>query len=623
MAACEETDGQAGRPARRARHCKPHSRPRGRGGFFRPHQRAPSGQTTLFAIAFARARLHRARRHHGVHARRYASRSPGSGALSRAIHPRRALRGAAGRHVSRTQSQRKRHSIRGDRQEDQAHLPYGRIDRPRSAGLGFPRPFRRHRIAGREHGHGPRPRKTHRRRRHRADARSRCNCGGQEHPAGGLYFGLPRGQCTAAKAGHGHGRGQVPDRRRGGQGFRPHRLLQHQPRLGKLVPAGRPTVPGGAGLRPRSRERAASRGRQSDFSLRAGCVVWSPPTSDHRSQNLCIASEALPATSFHRGASCLQRAGCAIAEAWAKPTGEPCRARWKAGEGTMAAVPFERIDAGAPQAASANAILIVDDIVKRFETPDGVLTAVDHVSLSVAPGEFVGVIGPSGCGKSTLFNVIGGLLDGYDGAVKVAGERVRGPHPAIGMIFQEESTFPWRNVIDNVAFPLEIAGLPKAERYDRARHFVKLVGLDGFERRYPAELSGGMRQRVSMARTLAAQPKILLMDEPFAALDEQTRLLLGDKVLQIQQQLKQTTLLITHNITEAVQLADRIVVMTYRPGKVKRMVEIKLPRPRSSEIVSSEAFGRYVAQIWSDLREEASRGLDDEESRKLHEGEKR
>jgi len=289
----------------------------------------------------------------------------------------------------------------------------------------------------------------------------------------------------------------------------------------------------------------------------------------------------------------------------------------------MAAVPFERIDADAAKLAPANAILTVDDIVKRFETPDGVLTAIDHVSLSVAPGEFVGVIGPSGCGKSTLFNVIGGLLDGYDGTVKVAGERVRGPHPAIGMIFQEESTFPWRNVLDNVAFPLEIAGMPRAERYDRARHFVKLVGLDGFERRYPAELSGGMRQRVSMARTLAAQPKILLMDAPFASLDEQTRLLLGDKVLQIQQQLKQTTLLITHNITEAVQLSDRVVVMTYRPGKVKRMVEINLPRPRSSEIVSSEAFGRYVAQIWSDLREEASRGLDDEESRKLHEGEKR
>ena len=267
-------------------------------------------------------------------------------------------------------------------------------------------------------------------------------------------------------------------------------------------------------------------------------------------------------------------------------------------------------------AQGSDGILVVDDIVKRFETPEGPLTAVDHVSLSVKPGEFLAVIGPSGCGKSTLFNIVGGLVDSYQGTVTVAGDRVRGPHPAIGMVFQEESTFPWRSVIDNVAFPLEITGMRKAERLDRARHFIALVGLDGFERRYPAELSGGMRQRVSIARTLASEPKILLMDEPFAALDEQTRLLLGDKVLQIQQELQQTTLLITHNITEAVQLADRILVMTYRPGRVKRMVDIDLPRPRSSEIVSSEAFGHYVAQIWGDLREEASRGMRDEETRR-------
>jgi NitT/TauT family transport system ATP-binding protein len=271
-----------------------------------------------------------------------------------------------------------------------------------------------------------------------------------------------------------------------------------------------------------------------------------------------------------------------------------------------------------PQADADGAILVVEDIVMRFITAEGGVAALDNVSFSVKPGEFLAVIGPSGCGKSTLFNIIGGLLSGYDGRVAVGGERISGPHAAIGMVFQEESTFPWRNVVDNVAFPLEIAGVPKSARIERARRFVSMVGLDGFEKRYPSELSGGMRQRVSMARTLASEPKILLMDEPFAALDEQTRLLLGDKVLQIQQQLQQTTLLITHNITEAVQLADRILVMTYRPGRIKRIVDIKLPRPRTSEIVSSDAFGRYVAQIWSDLREEASRGLVDDESRALH-----
>ena len=172
-------------------------------------------------------------------------------------------------------------------------------------------------------------------------------------------------------------------------------------------------------------------------------------------------------------------------------------------------------------------------------------------------GEFVSIIGPSGCGKSTLFNIIGGLIDSFQGRVTIAGAPISGPHAAIGMVFQEESTFPWRTVVENVAFPLEIQGMPKQKRLARARHFIALVGLEGFEQRYPFELSGGMRQRVAIARTLAFEPKILLMDEPFGALDEQTRLLLGDKVLQIQQELKQTTLLITHSIAEAVQLSDR------------------------------------------------------------------
>jgi NitT/TauT family transport system ATP-binding protein len=272
--------------------------------------------------------------------------------------------------------------------------------------------------------------------------------------------------------------------------------------------------------------------------------------------------------------------------------------------------------ASRPSRATGEApLLVIDDVAKRFETPEGAVVAVDRMSFTVEAGEFVTLIGPSGCGKSTLFNIIGGLLGQFGGRVTVSGDAIAGPHPAIGMVFQEESTFPWRNVLDNVAFPLEIKGVAKGERVARARHFINLVGLSGFEKRYPAELSGGMRQRVAIARTLAFEPKILLMDEPFGALDEQTRLLLGDKVTEIQQALRQTTLLITHSITEAVQLSDRIVVMTYRPGRLKRIVAIDLPRPRTSEIVSSDAFGHYVAEIWADLREEASRGLAEAEAR--------
>ncbi len=258
--------------------------------------------------------------------------------------------------------------------------------------------------------------------------------------------------------------------------------------------------------------------------------------------------------------------------------------------------------------------LVVDHVSKRFGEAEEAVVACDNVSFDVAPGEFVAVIGPSGCGKSTLFNIIGGLLRDYDGEVRIGDQRISGPHPAIGMVFQEESTFPWRNVIENVAFPLELRGIAKSEREDRARHFIELVGLDGFEKRYPSQLSGGMKQRVSIARTLVSQPEILLMDEPFAALDEQTRLLLGDKITQIQQQLNQTTLLITHNLTEAVQLSDRILVMTYRPGRIKRIVNIDLPRPRTSDVVGSDAFGHYVAEIWNDLREEASRGMQEAEA---------
>jgi len=259
--------------------------------------------------------------------------------------------------------------------------------------------------------------------------------------------------------------------------------------------------------------------------------------------------------------------------------------------------------------AVATKALVVDGATKRYETREGPIAAMDGISFDVAPGEFVSVIGPSGCGKSTLFHAVGGLIPLSAGRIAVTGNTVRGPHPAIGMVFQEESTFPWRNVLDNVAFPLELRGIGRAEREARALEMVRLVGLTGFERRHPVELSGGMRQRVAIARTLVAQPKILLMDEPFAALDEQTRMLLGDKVLQIHQQLRQTTLLITHSLTEAVQLSDRIVVMTFRPGRLKRIIEVDLPRPRTPEVLASPEFGATVAALWADLRDEASRGL--------------
>ncbi len=256
-------------------------------------------------------------------------------------------------------------------------------------------------------------------------------------------------------------------------------------------------------------------------------------------------------------------------------------------------------------------VLEVAGIGKRY----GELSVLEDIAFSVSRGEFLSVIGPSGCGKSTLFHVIGGLTGGYAGRVLVNGTPVVGRSAAIGMVFQEESTFPWRTVIENVALPLELRKVPRLERLERARDLVRLVGLAGFEQRYPSELSGGMRQRVSLARTLAMKPEILLMDEPFASLDEQTRMLLGDKVLQIQQELTQTTLLITHSITEAVQLSDRIVVMTYRPGRIKAIYDIDLPRPRTADVLTSPAFGQYVADIWNDLRDEATRGMLAAESR--------
>jgi NitT/TauT family transport system ATP-binding protein len=214
-----------------------------------------------------------------------------------------------------------------------------------------------------------------------------------------------------------------------------------------------------------------------------------------------------------------------------------------------------------------------------------------------------------------LLRIIGGLLEPSSGELKVGGVAVRGPHPWIGMVFQEESTFPWRTALSNVEFGLEMGGVPAAERREKARDMIQLVGLGGFEERYPSELSGGMKQRVAIARALVLEPKILLMDEPFGALDEQTRIILGEELLRIRDQLRQTIVLVTHNINESVQLSDRVMVMTARPGRVKEVVAIDLPQPRDSSIIASDRFGRLVAQVWSALREESIKSFKQTEKR--------
>jgi NitT/TauT family transport system ATP-binding protein len=263
-------------------------------------------------------------------------------------------------------------------------------------------------------------------------------------------------------------------------------------------------------------------------------------------------------------------------------------------------------------------ILTLRNVSKIFGSPDNgadQVHAMQDVSMEVQAGEFFSIIGPSGCGKSTLLRIIGGLLPATSGDLMVGNEPVTGPHPWIGMVFQEESTFPWRTTLANVEFGLEMHGMAQRERREKAREMIRLVGLSGFEGRYPSELSGGMKQRVAIARALVLEPKILLMDEPFGALDEQTRIMLGEELLRIRDQLKQTIILVTHNINESVQLSDRVMVMTARPGRVKSIVAIDLAQPRDSSIIASDRFGKLVAQVWGALREESIKSFKQTEQR--------
>jgi NitT/TauT family transport system ATP-binding protein len=263
-------------------------------------------------------------------------------------------------------------------------------------------------------------------------------------------------------------------------------------------------------------------------------------------------------------------------------------------------------------------ILTLRNVSKIFGSPDNgadQVHAMQDVSMEVQAGEFFSIIGPSGCGKSTLLRIIGGLLPATSGELTVGNDPVTGPHPWIGMVFQEESTFPWRTTSANVEFGLEMHGMAQRERREKAREMIRLVGLSGFEERYPSELSGGMKQRVAIARALVLEPKILLMDEPFGALDEQTRIMLGEELLRIRDQLRQTIILVTHNINESVQLSDRVMVMTARPGRVKSIVAIDLAQPRDSSVIASDRFGKLVAQVWGALREESIKSFKQSEQR--------
>ncbi|MFC4542809.1 ABC transporter ATP-binding protein [Halosolutus amylolyticus] len=241
----------------------------------------------------------------------------------------------------------------------------------------------------------------------------------------------------------------------------------------------------------------------------------------------------------------------------------------------------------------------IDDVGKRYESEQGPVQALADVSFEVEPGEFVCLVGPSGSGKTTLFRVVAGLESPTSGTVFLDGTPVRDPNPDMGIVFQEYHLFPWRTVRGNVAFGLEQTDVSSDERDRRVQHLVDLVGLGGFEDSYPKALSGGMKQRVALARALAVDPALLLMDEPFGAVDAQTKAMLQTELLDIWGQTGKTVLFVTHDVEEAVKLADRIVVMADDPGRVREIVEVDLPRPRSR---ADEAFGEHYERVLDLIR---------------------
>jgi NitT/TauT family transport system ATP-binding protein len=249
----------------------------------------------------------------------------------------------------------------------------------------------------------------------------------------------------------------------------------------------------------------------------------------------------------------------------------------------------------------------ITDLGIAFAGQGRMVEAVRQFTLMTAPGEFVALLGPSGCGKSTVLNAVAGFVHPRTGGVIVDGAVVTGPGADRGMVFQQHSLFPWKTVLGNVEFGLKMRGMGRSERTSRACAYLNLVGLTGFEHAYPRELSGGMQQRVGIARVLVNRPRVMLMDEPFGALDAQARLAMQELLLGVWREVRTTVLFVTHDIDEALFLADRVAVLTARPGQVRDLVEVKLARPRCAEIIATPEFMALKARVLAQVREESAR----------------
>jgi NitT/TauT family transport system ATP-binding protein len=253
--------------------------------------------------------------------------------------------------------------------------------------------------------------------------------------------------------------------------------------------------------------------------------------------------------------------------------------------------------------------LEIIEVGKIYKTKKGETTALEKTSFRIEDGEFVTILGPSGCGKSTVLRIVAGLEEATSGKVLLDGKEISGPGSDRGMVFQSYTLYPWLTVKENITFGLKLKGVPQKERDDKARHYLQLIGLEGFENHYPIQLSGGMKQRVAIARALANDPKILLMDEPFGALDAQTRNIMQEVLLKAWEESKKTILFITHDIDEAIFLADSVYVMTARPGRLKKKVPIELPRPREFSVKGTPEFAAYKEELMSLIREESLKAI--------------